>query len=183
MKTSVAQVTVSSNLTLSAMITKKLAYKHTKYQEYHATADNPHHISCGGVIYRLGKAGVTEILLLHRFKKKSWAYDSWHLPKGTQRVGESEKECALREIKEETGYEVEIRGRLLEVKSTDKSWGFKFDKTTHYFFGTPLRKTGIGDSEHDEKKWLELSLAKKLLGKFPLWEDEKAVLEEFEKKV
>ena len=43
------------------------------------------------------------ILLGHRRD-----YDSWNLPGGTMEAGESPWECVIREVKEETGFEVEI---------------------------------------------------------------------------
>lgn len=152
-----------------------------EYPEYRATKENPHQVSCGGVVYRVGIRDKVEVLLLHRFKSKKWKYDSWHLPKGTQRVEETQKECAKREIKEETGFEVEVGKKLIDIESTFDMDGFTAHKTTHFFICTLLRRVGIGDREHDERKWVDLNEAKKLLGEFPIWEDEKRVLEEFEK--
>ncbi|MFA5130885.1 MAG: NUDIX domain-containing protein [Patescibacteria group bacterium] len=43
------------------------------------------------------------ILLCHRRD-----YDLWNLPGGTMELGESPWECVVREVKEETGLEVEI---------------------------------------------------------------------------
>jgi 8-oxo-dGTP diphosphatase len=39
-----------------------------------------------------------EILLVHRPR-----YDDWTLPKGKAAAGESDEQCALREVEEETG--------------------------------------------------------------------------------
>lgn len=52
--------------------------------------------AAGGVITREGTDG-TEILLVHRPR-----YDDWTLPKGKAKSGESDEECALREVEEET---------------------------------------------------------------------------------
>lgn len=43
------------------------------------------------------------ILLCHRLD-----YDLWNLPGGTMEAGESPWECVIREVREETGLEVEI---------------------------------------------------------------------------
>jgi len=43
------------------------------------------------------------ILLCHRMD-----YDLWNLPGGTMEAGESPWECVIREVREETGLEVEI---------------------------------------------------------------------------
>ena len=53
----------------------------------------------GGVIWRSGKRGAVELLIVHRPK-----YDDWSFPKGKLNAGETDEECALREVLEETGY-------------------------------------------------------------------------------
>ena len=55
--------------------------------------------------------GVREVVLVHRP-----AYDDWTLPKGKARRGESDEDCALREVEEETGLRCE-RGRELATSS------------------------------------------------------------------
>jgi 8-oxo-dGTP diphosphatase len=55
--------------------------------------------AAGGVVVR-GKGDDTEFLLAHRPR-----YDDWSLPKGKLDNGESFKAGALREIKEETGFD------------------------------------------------------------------------------
>lgn len=64
--------------------------------------------SCGGVVIFRGK-----ILLLYKSYKHK--YEGWVLPKGTVEIGESYKETALREVREEAGAVCEI------VKYVDKS--------------------------------------------------------------
>ena len=71
--------------------------------------------SCGGVVIFRGK-----ILLL--YKSYRHKYEGWVLPKGTVEAGESYKETALREVKEEAGVSAEI------VSYIDKS---------HYTFEVP----------------------------------------------
>jgi 8-oxo-dGTP diphosphatase len=44
-----------------------------------------------------------EVLLVHRPK-----YDDWTFPKGKCNPGESDEECALREVEEETGLRCEL---------------------------------------------------------------------------
>ncbi|GAX91548.1 NUDIX hydrolase [Effusibacillus lacus] len=70
--------------------------------------------SAGGVVYRQTD-GQIEVLLIHdRFNKMT-------LPKGHLEEGETEKQAALREVREETGIEAQIIGDPLGVIS------FQFD--------------------------------------------------------
>ena len=55
--------------------------------------------SCGGVVIFRGK-----ILLLYKNYRNK--YEGWVLPKGTVEEGEQHNETALREVKEETAYDV-----------------------------------------------------------------------------
>ena len=61
--------------------------------------------SCGGVVIFRGK-----ILLLYKNYKNK--YEGWVLPKGTVEEGEEFKDTAIREVKEETGYDVEVKSLL-----------------------------------------------------------------------
>ena len=58
--------------------------------------------AAGGVIWRETGRG-RDMALIHRAR-----YDDWTLPKGKLEAGERWQEGALREIKEETGCDVEI---------------------------------------------------------------------------
>ena len=59
--------------------------------------------AAGGVVCREGSSGETEIVVVHRP-----AYDDWTLPKGKVDSDETPEECALREVKEETGFRCEL---------------------------------------------------------------------------
>lgn len=64
---------------------------------------NPPALSAaGGVVTRATPAGL-EILLVHRHR-----YGDWSLPKGKPEPGESLEQTALREVREETGQDVEL---------------------------------------------------------------------------
>lgn len=68
-------------------------------------AHNPHKKvieAAGGLLWR-DASPEREIAIIHRPD-----YDDWTLPKGKRDPGETWQETALREVKEETGYEVEI---------------------------------------------------------------------------
>jgi len=58
-------------------------------------------ISCGGVVIHKGK-----VLLL--YKNQNGRYMGWVMPKGTLESGETYKQTALREVREETGVNAKI---------------------------------------------------------------------------
>jgi len=63
--------------------------------------------AAGGVVCRSNGSGKTQIVVVHRP-----GYDDWTLPKGKVDPDETAEECALREVREETGYKCEL-GRPL----------------------------------------------------------------------
>jgi 8-oxo-dGTP diphosphatase len=69
--------------------------------------------AAGGVVTRIGPDGV-EILVVHRPR-----YDDWSFPKGKAKPGETDEECALREVEEETGLVCVLRGELPSTEYTD----------------------------------------------------------------
>lgn len=56
----------------------------------------------GGLIWRRDDAGSIELLVVHRPR-----YNDWSFPKGKRDAGESDLECACREVTEETGFTCE----------------------------------------------------------------------------
>lgn len=60
--------------------------------------------AAGALLWRPSSDGF-EIAVIHRRR-----YDDWTLPKGKLEDGESWKEAALREVREETGYEGDMLG-------------------------------------------------------------------------
>jgi 8-oxo-dGTP pyrophosphatase MutT (NUDIX family) len=57
-------------------------------------------------------------------------YEDWTFPKGKLEPGESEEEAALREVREETGLDVELGRELGYVEYTDPHGR---PKTVHYW--------------------------------------------------
>lgn len=83
-------------------------------------------VSCGGVVIHKGK-----ILLL--YKDYKYRYVGWVLPKGTVEQGESFRETAIREVKEEAGVNAKI---IKRVGSTQYSFNTKeglIHKTVHWY--------------------------------------------------
>ena len=74
--------------------------------------------AAGAVVWRRRHERV-EILLVHRPK-----YDDWSLPKGKNTSDESDEDCAVREVEEETNLHVEL-GRELASTSYLANGGLK----------------------------------------------------------
>src|SRR5262245_65194209 len=71
--------------------------------------------AAGGVISRRTDRGEIEVLLIHRREQRDWSF-----PKGKLERGESDEECALREVEEETGLRCEIVAELPPVSYHDR---------------------------------------------------------------
>lgn len=56
----------------------------------------------GGLVWRQAKGG-RELVVIFRKRHKDWT-----LPKGKVKPGESWVQCAIREVREETGFDVEV---------------------------------------------------------------------------
>jgi 8-oxo-dGTP diphosphatase len=111
--------------------------------------------AAGGLVIRERDNGATEVLLVHRP-----AYDDWAFPKGKADPGESDEDCALREVEEETGLSCEL-GRLLdEVRYID---GRGRPKVVRYFLMRPLEGVFVPHAEIDDARWLPLDQARGLL--------------------
>jgi 8-oxo-dGTP pyrophosphatase MutT (NUDIX family) len=79
----------------------------------------------------------------------------WTLPKGTIAAGESSEEAALREVREETGWQCEVVRALDEVTYWFQRDGQRVRKSVRWFLMRPLEKVGEHDHEVDEVAWVE----------------------------
>jgi 8-oxo-dGTP diphosphatase len=70
--------------------------------------------AAGGAIIREG-AGGAEVALVHRPR-----YDDWSLPKGKRDPGETDEQCAVREVEEETGLRCSLGLELLPTRYFDR---------------------------------------------------------------
>ncbi len=59
--------------------------------------------AAGGIVCRRSRTGETEIAVIHRP-----GYDDWTLPKGKIEPDERAEDCALREVREETGLRCDL---------------------------------------------------------------------------
>lgn len=83
-------------------------------------------VSCGGVVIYKWK-----ILLL--YKNQNGRYMGWVLPKGTVEEGETFKETALREVKEESGADGEIIKYVGKTQYVFQGSDDTVNKTVHWY--------------------------------------------------
>jgi 8-oxo-dGTP diphosphatase len=107
------------------------------------------------------------VLVAHRPK-----YDDWTFPKGKAEGSESDEECALREVEEETG----LRCRLLEeLPATQYRDGQDRPKRVRYWLMTPVGGELAFRHEVDQARWVSPEEARDLL----TYERDVAVLRSF----
>lgn len=83
-------------------------------------------VSCGGVVIHHGK-----ILLLYKnYRDRS---EGWVLPKGTVEEGETFRDTACREVREETGASADIVKYIGETRYHFRVGLDEIDKTVHWF--------------------------------------------------
>lgn len=86
----------------------------------------------------------------------------WALPKGTPNPGETGLQTATREVREETGLEVEPGGKVGEIHYSYErpQDGTRVDKTVHFYLMRPVGgDTAAHDPEFDDVEWVEASEA------------------------
>ena len=111
-------------------------------------------VSAGGVVYRDTGAG-SEVVVCRRHAPAMCG-----LPKGTPEPGESEVQTALREVREETGLEVESQGRIGSINYwfADSKQDVRFNKTVHFYLMLPTGgDLSLHDDEFDAVEWLSSS--------------------------
>jgi ADP-ribose pyrophosphatase YjhB (NUDIX family) len=86
-------------------------------------------VSCGGIVIHRGK-----ILLL--YKNQNGRYIGWVLPRGTVEKGETYKQTALREVKEEAGVDAKIAKYLGKTQYTFRGTEDLVYKTIHWYLMT-----------------------------------------------
>jgi 8-oxo-dGTP diphosphatase len=106
--------------------------------------------AAGGLVLREGK-----VLLVHRPR-----YDDWTFPKGKALDGETDEECALREVLEETGLSCVLTG---DADATEYVDGKGRPKRVRWFLMEPREGDFVPNDEVDEVRWLEPAEAATLL--------------------
>jgi 8-oxo-dGTP diphosphatase len=104
--------------------------------------------AAGGVVWRIGPGKDVEVLVVHRPR-----YDDWSLPKGKAEPGESDEDCARREVLEETGIRAELEAPLPEIRYLDRKGR---PKVVRYWCMRPVAvpERFVPNHEVDEIAWL-----------------------------
>lgn len=111
--------------------------------------------SCGAIIFYKGK-NATRILLVKNNNGRYWSF-----PKGHIEENESEHETAIREIKEETGLEIDIIGDFREV--SDYCPFGKIRKHVVFFLARAFTdEVKVQEEEIAEYVWVDLQQARKI---------------------
>jgi ADP-ribose pyrophosphatase YjhB (NUDIX family) len=117
----------------------------------------PREVSAGGIVKRGGE--VLLIKVTNLLGKEVWTF-----PKGHLEAGETAEEAAVREVKEETGWDCRITRSLGEVNYKFKRDGRLIDKTVVWFLMETVGETGIPDAQEVmECRWLKTAEAEALL--------------------
>jgi 8-oxo-dGTP diphosphatase len=123
--------------------------------------------AAGGIVWRRGKGGAVEIVLVHRS-----AYDDWSFPKGKLHQGETEAEAAVREVQEETG----LRCRLgREIGTTAYRDPKRRPKTVRYWEMTPIGGRLGEANDVDDARWMPVREARRAL----TYEHDRRILDTF----
>ena len=86
-------------------------------------------VSCGGIVIHRSK-----VLLL--YKNQNGKYMGWVLPKGTVERGESMKQTALREVREEAGVSARIIKYIGKTQYSFRGTDDTVSKTVHWYLMT-----------------------------------------------
>ncbi|MGE0879490.1 MAG: NUDIX hydrolase [Acidimicrobiia bacterium] len=114
--------------------------------------------AAGGVVWRFGMSGKVEVLIVHRPRQ---GYDDWTFPKGKTEPDDGSIEAtAIREVNEETGFDVALGDRVATVHYRDQSGR---SKEVCYFLMTITGGEFTVNDEVDEARWMTLRGARILL--------------------
>ena len=78
-------------------------------------------------------------------------YDDWSFPEGKADPGESDEDCALREIREETGLRCELGEELSTTRYSDAK---ERPKRVRWWLMTRRRRGVRAEREVDDLRWL-----------------------------
>ena len=106
--------------------------------------------AAGGVVARRGERGL-DVLLVHRP-----AYDDWTFPKGKALPDETDEDCAIREVEEETGLRCALEQELPSTVYDDARGR---PKRVRYWLMRPTGGELAFRHEVDDGRWVPLDEA------------------------
>lgn len=116
--------------------------------------------SAGGVVIR-GDRGAYEVALAARRTRKGEL--AWGLPKGLVERGEDPERTALREVREETGLEAELRAPLGDISYWYVWEGDRVRKRVSFFLMDAVGgDTALHDHEMEDVQWFPLAEAPRI---------------------
>ncbi|MFQ6027384.1 MAG: NUDIX hydrolase [Dehalococcoidia bacterium] len=107
-------------------------------------------VSAGGIVYREVDGKIETVLCGRDLPVR------WSLAKGTPDPGETMEQTALREVREETGLEVEIQEPIKSIDYwfADREGAVRYHKTVHFYLMVPIGgDTDQHDPEFDVVQW------------------------------
>lgn len=104
--------------------------------------------AAGGVVFRKTAPKGIEVLLVHRP-----SYDDWTFPKGKTQGDETDEQCAIREVEEETGMICLPGGELSNTSYIDRRGR---PKVVRYWAMTSNGGAFKPNQEVDEARWIKL---------------------------
>ena len=131
--------------------------------------------AAGGLVWRKLASGSIVVLLVHRER-----YDDWAIPKGKRDEGETDEDCAIREVHEETGLLCALDGEMITLSRKLVDWrdGETKMKCVRFWLMHSLDPDAQPDpldtAEVDEWRWVSFLEALQLL----TYDDEKTVIRE-----
>jgi len=119
--------------------------------------------SAGGVVVRRADAGVECVVIVPTRRARGGAR-VLALPKGHPEAGESGADAALREIREETGLEAALVGKLGDVRYFYQRDGRRIAKVVSFFLFEHAGGEPAGDPfEVEQARWMPLAEAERAL--------------------
>lgn len=109
----------------------------------------------GALPWRVGSTGALEVLLVHRPR-----HGDWSIPKGKAESGELPRDCARREVREETGLRCRLGAELPAIEYEDRK---QRRKTVRYWAATVQGGHFTPNSEVDDIRWFSLPAALRTL--------------------
>ena len=115
--------------------------------------------SCGGVVL---DSKTNQLLLV---EVQNFAMQRlWTFPKGHPETGESDDVAALREVREETGWQCRVVRPITDVDYFYTREGVRYHKTVRWFLMEPQEKVGtFAEGEILDSRWFDVPKAKTLV--------------------